>query len=122
MMKKKIIHSLGPIIGLLLFGAALWMLRRELKEYSYHDVIRSLEELPALRLYIALALTLFNMTLVLAVMFGALLPSRHHFYRKASLIAQRFTPGWMITIIVVLLCSAWLGIFSYKNITYSDEL
>jgi phosphatidylglycerol lysyltransferase len=28
----------------------------------------------------------------------------------------------MIAIIVVLLCSAWLGIFSYRNITYSDEL
>src|SRR4030067_2814513 len=60
MVKKKFIHSLGPLIGLLLFAAALWMLRRELKEYSYHDVMRSLEELPALRLYIALALTLFN--------------------------------------------------------------
>ena len=59
-MKKKLIHSLGPLIGLLLFAAALWMLRRELKEYSYHDVMRSLGELPALRLYIALALALFN--------------------------------------------------------------
>lgn len=64
----------------------------------------------------------FKMALVLAVMFGALLPSRRHFYRKASLIGQRFTSGWMIAIIVVLLCSAWLGIFSYKNITYSYEL
>jgi len=60
MMKKKIIHSLGPLIGLLLFAAALWILRRELKEYSYHDVIRSLGELPALHVYIALGLTLLN--------------------------------------------------------------
>lgn len=60
MMKKKIIHSLGPLIGLLLFAAALWMLRRELKEYSYHDVMRSLEELPALRLYMALGLTILK--------------------------------------------------------------
>ncbi len=60
MIKKRIIHSLGPLIGLLLFAAALWMLRTELKEYSYHNVMRNLEELPALRVYIALALTLFN--------------------------------------------------------------
>ena len=60
MMKKKIIHSLGPLIGLLLFAAALWMLRRELKEYSYHDVMRSLEELPALRFYMALGLIILK--------------------------------------------------------------
>jgi len=60
MVKKKIIHSLGPLIGLLLFAAALWILRRELKEYSYHDVIRSLEELPALRFYMALGLIILK--------------------------------------------------------------
>jgi len=60
MMKKKIFRSIGPLIGLLLFAAALWILRRELEEYSYHDVMRSLEELPALRFYMALALTLFS--------------------------------------------------------------
>jgi hypothetical protein len=57
---RKIIHSPGPLIGLLLFAAALWMLRRELKEYSYHDVMRSLEELPALRFYMALGLTILK--------------------------------------------------------------
>ncbi len=60
--------------------------------------------------------------IILSVMFLVLLPSRRHFYRKASLISQRFTPGWIAAIILVLLCSFWLGIFSYKHVAYSKEL
>jgi phosphatidylglycerol lysyltransferase len=58
----------------------------------------------------------------LAVMLAALLPCRREFYRKASLIDQRFTAGWITTITVVLVCAAWLGFFSYKHVEYSNTL
>jgi phosphatidylglycerol lysyltransferase len=58
----------------------------------------------------------------LLVIFFVLLPCHRHFYRKASLISQRFTPGWIAAITLVLLCSLWLGIFSYKHVAYSKEL
>jgi phosphatidylglycerol lysyltransferase len=58
----------------------------------------------------------------LLLIFLVLLPCRHHFYRKASLISQRFTPGWIAAISLVLFCSLWLGIFSYKHVAYSKEL
>ena len=59
---------------------------------------------------------------ILAIVLAALLPCRRHFYRKASLISQRFTPGWITAIILVLLSSIWLGLFSYKHIEYSNQL
>ena len=60
MIKKKVFHAVGPILGLLLFIIALFVLHRELKDYSYHDVIRSLGELPTVLIYLALALTILN--------------------------------------------------------------
>jgi phosphatidylglycerol lysyltransferase len=59
---------------------------------------------------------------VLAVILGALLPCRGHFYRKASLFSERLTPGWFAAIILVLLGSVWLGIFAYKHVEYSHDL
>jgi phosphatidylglycerol lysyltransferase len=64
----------------------------------------------------------YKVAIALSVIFLVLLPSRHHFNRKASLISQRFTAGWMAAIVVVLLCSFWLGMFSYKHIAYSQDL
>jgi len=64
----------------------------------------------------------YKEALVLAVVFSVVLRSRRHFYRKALLISKRFTPGWIAAIFLVLLCSVWLGIFSYKNVAYSKEL
>ena len=59
---------------------------------------------------------------LLGVMLVALLPCRRHFYRKASLFSQRFTVGWVLTIALVLACTVWLGLFSYKHVEYSTEL
>ncbi len=59
---------------------------------------------------------------VLMVLLAGLLPSRAQFYRRASLFSERFTPGWLAAIAVVLLCSIWLGFFSYKHVEYSRDL
>jgi phosphatidylglycerol lysyltransferase len=58
----------------------------------------------------------------LAVMLAALLPCRAHFYRKASLTGDWFSPAWIVAIALVLLASVWLGLFSYKHVEYSDQL
>jgi phosphatidylglycerol lysyltransferase len=59
---------------------------------------------------------------ILAVMLTALLPCRQHFYRKTSLINERFTPHWIVAIVFALLGSVWLGIFSYKHVEYAHDL
>jgi len=58
----------------------------------------------------------------LAVLLAALLPSHRFFYRKTSLLNQRFTPAWMAAIAMVAISALWLGLFSYKHVEYGDRL
>lgn len=110
-------HFLGSLVGIgLLFLA--WGLQRRL-DAAYL--------LSAALLSVGIILSLlkgfdYEEAVVLAVMLGALLPCRGHFYRQASLFSQRFTPGWIVAVTLVLLGSMWLGIFSYKHVEYSGEL
>ena len=64
----------------------------------------------------------YEEAIILGIMLGTLLPCRGHFYRKASILSQRFTPGWVTAIILILLTSTWLGIFSFKHVEYSSDL
>lgn len=64
----------------------------------------------------------YEEALILTVLLAGLLPSRREFYRRASLLSESFTPGWVATILVVLVCAAWLGIFSYRHVEYSRAL
>jgi phosphatidylglycerol lysyltransferase len=60
--------------------------------------------------------------LALAIILAALLSSRGHFYRRAALTAEPFTPGWIVAIAIVLGSVIWLGFFSYKHVEYSGDL
>lgn len=64
----------------------------------------------------------YEEAIVLSVIVCTLFPYRKSFYRKSSLFDERFGPGWISAIIIVLLCSVWLGMFSYKHVEYSGEL
>lgn len=64
----------------------------------------------------------YRPAMVLGVIFIVLLPCRPLFYRRASLFSQRFSAGWITAIVLVLLCSVWLGFFAYKHVEYSNEL
>ncbi len=64
----------------------------------------------------------YNEAIILAVMFFMLLPCRRYFYRKASLLSQHFTFGWISAIIFILIASVWIGTFSYKHVEYSNQL
>lgn len=64
----------------------------------------------------------YEEAIILTVLLAGLLPCRSQFYRRASLFGESFTPAWVATIAVVLLCSIWLGFFSYKHVEYSHDL
>lgn len=64
----------------------------------------------------------YEEALALTVMLVALLPARRHFYRKASLLNEPFSRGWIVAILIVLSCTFWLGFFSYRHIDYSHDL
>lgn len=64
----------------------------------------------------------YEEALILALMLAALLPCRRHFYRRASLLGDRFSPGWVVAMVVALGATTWLGFFSYKHVAYADDL
>lgn len=64
----------------------------------------------------------FEEALFLLLLLVALIPARHQFYRLSSLLDERYTPEWFVTICALVLASIWLGVFSYKHVEYSHEL
>ncbi len=59
-LKERLLSGIGPILGILLFGAAIAILRHELHEYHYRDVVAHLHALPPNRILLALALTVLS--------------------------------------------------------------
>ncbi|HDH12559.1 MAG TPA: bifunctional lysylphosphatidylglycerol flippase/synthetase MprF, partial [Nitrospirae bacterium] len=110
-------HFLGSLAG-----AGLIILARGLQRRLDASYILTLILLGAGVVFSLLKGFDYEEAIILLVMFCALLTAHRHFYRKASLIGQKFTPGWTAAISTVLICTAWLGIFSYKHIEYSNNL
>ena len=113
----EISHFFGSIAGALLLLIARGLQRRLDAAYQLAVVV----------LAAGIFLQLFKggdyeEALILAIMLFALVSSRRHFYRKASLVNESFGPGWIFAILLVLLSSAWLGFFSYKHVEYSNDL
>ncbi|HET7462815.1 MAG TPA: bifunctional lysylphosphatidylglycerol flippase/synthetase MprF [Longimicrobium sp.] len=54
------LRSLTPLLGVALFGFALWLLHRELRNYHYADLVRELRGIPRSRLMLAVGLTLVS--------------------------------------------------------------
>ncbi|MFN8624381.1 MAG: bifunctional lysylphosphatidylglycerol flippase/synthetase MprF [Candidatus Binatia bacterium] len=64
----------------------------------------------------------FEEALVLAIILAALLPCRRYFYRRASIVGERFTPGWSLAVMVVIASSIWFGLFVHRHQEYSRDL
>lgn len=113
----EISHFFGSIAGALLLLIARGLQRRLDAAY----------QLAVLALSAGIVLQIFKggdyeEAVILGIMLFALVASRRHFYRKASLANESFGPGWIIAILLVLMSSAWLGFFSYKHVEYSNDL
>ncbi len=113
----EISHFLSSIVG-----AALLILARGLQRHidsAYHITVGLL--IAGITFSFARGLD-YESASILLVMLLALLPCKNEFYRKGSLLHERFSLPWIISIIAVILCSVWLGMFSYKHVTYSNSL
>jgi phosphatidylglycerol lysyltransferase len=64
----------------------------------------------------------YEEAILLTLVAAGLMGCRRRFYRRGALIHQRFTPGWVGTIVLALLCSVWLGMFAYKHVEYTSDL
>jgi phosphatidylglycerol lysyltransferase len=58
----------------------------------------------------------------LALVLAVLLPCRSLFFRRTSLLSERFTPGWLAAIAIVLISSIGLGLFAFRHVEYRHEL
>ncbi len=64
----------------------------------------------------------YEEAVLLTVMLIALLNSRQYFYRKSSLLNQRFTPGWIAALTLTMVASLWLGVFAFRHVEYAHDL
>jgi len=59
---------------------------------------------------------------MLSVALAAVLPSRRRFHRRARLLDEPFTPGWVVAVGVVATGAVWIGFFAYKHVDYDAAL
>jgi phosphatidylglycerol lysyltransferase len=59
---------------------------------------------------------------VLIGMLLVLLPCRRLFYRRAQVLGDLFSPGWLAAVAAVVGGSLWLGLFAFRHLEYSREL
>lgn len=70
-MGKKLTHAVGPVLGLVLFSLALWVIHRELGQYHYHDIARAVRSIPPASFALACLLTVLNyVTLIIYDILG----------------------------------------------------
>ncbi len=109
-------HFLGSLVGVGLLLLARGLQRRLDAAYVLAAVLLGVGSL------LSLLKGNYEEAALLGLVLAALLPCRAHFYRKASLFSESFTPGWYVAVLIVFVCSIWLGIFSYKHVDYSAAL
>lgn len=110
-------HLLASVIGMLLLILARGLQRRLDAAY-----VLTLGLLIAGAAFSLLKGIDYEEATLLVLLAMALAPARSLFYRRASLFNTRFSIGWIVAIVAVLVCATWLVMFSYKHVDYSADL
>lgn len=110
-------HLLGSVVGVLLLLIARGLQRR----------LDAAWWLACVGLAAGIALSLakggdWEEALLLALVLTALLPARPLFYRRSSLLAEPFSAGWIVAIVLVVQASVWLVLLAYRHVEYDHEL
>ncbi|HKT72879.1 MAG TPA: bifunctional lysylphosphatidylglycerol flippase/synthetase MprF [Steroidobacteraceae bacterium] len=64
----------------------------------------------------------FEEATILALVLAVLAMGRNAFHRPSAILAERFTPVWIVSIVGVITLAVWLGFVAYRHVEYSDEL
>jgi phosphatidylglycerol lysyltransferase len=110
-------HLAGSVIGLALLVLARALLRRV--SAAYHIAFWLL--VAGIAASLAKGFD-FEEALLLALVLGILTLGRDAFYRPTSILAERFTPVWIVSIAGVIAASAWIGVLAYRHVEYSHEM
>jgi phosphatidylglycerol lysyltransferase len=110
-------HLAGSVIGLALLILARALYRRVAAAYQFTvwlliagmiaSLLRGLE---------------IEQAALLAVVLIILWVGRRSFYRPAEILAQRFTPTWIVSLAIVVFTAVWIGFFAYRHVDYSHTL
>ena len=109
-------HFMGSVVGALLLVLARGIQRRQRGAF--------LVALGLMAAGIAFSLLKgldYEEAIFLSLVLLALLPCHAAFYRRASLLDERFTPGWIAAILVVVIGSIGLGAFAHRHAQYAAE-
>lgn len=110
-------HFVGSVTGAMLLILARGIQRRLNAAYALTSVLLGVGIVASL-----LKGADYEEAIALAIMLAALLPCRSDFYRRASLLSPRFSPGWVLLILMALGTTTWLGFFSFKHVEYRNDL
>ncbi|WP_310599996.1 bifunctional lysylphosphatidylglycerol flippase/synthetase MprF [Desulfobulbus sp.] len=110
-------HFLGSLTGAGLLLVAWGLLRRLDAAYLLAVILLASGSLLSLLWGVD-----YEAAIVLGLMFLALLPCRHAFYRRSSLLSEPLSRKWTMLILLVMGCAIWLGFFTHKHVAYSRDL
>ena len=110
-------HFLGSLVG-----AALLLLARGLQRRLDSAYWLTMILLCAGALFSLLKGVDYEEASILFGMFVVFGLARREFYRKGSLLGHPLELTWLAAAVVVIACSIWIGLFSYKHVDYSGEL
>ncbi|MCB1740726.1 MAG: bifunctional lysylphosphatidylglycerol flippase/synthetase MprF [Gammaproteobacteria bacterium] len=110
-------HLLASVVGLGLLVISRGLFRR----------LDAAWQLTMLLLLAGMMLSLlkgfdYDEAVFLGLVMLALYAGRGAFYRRAALLSERFTTGWLVTVLVIVICTVWMGLFAYKHVEYANEL
>jgi phosphatidylglycerol lysyltransferase len=110
-------HLIGSVVGIGLLIIARGLFRR--LRVAYHVTFWLL-------VVGAIASLLkgfdFEEASVLAIVLLVLYWGRAAFYRPATLGTLRFSPPWIVSIVIVLAVTTWLAFFAHRHVEYSTDL
>lgn len=143
---RRIARLIPSGLGLVLLGISMWTLHRELQQYSFEEVLRSLAAIPRNFLGLAIALTMMNYFVLTGYDTLAVRYVRHPLpYRKTALAAMvsisisnsiglsllsgsairyRFYTTWGLSAVeiahIIAFCNLgfWLGLFAVGGIVF----
>jgi phosphatidylglycerol lysyltransferase len=110
-------HLAGSVVGIGLLVLARALFRRV--QAAYHISVWLL----VAGIFASLLKGLdFEEASLLTLVLGVLMLGRRAFYRPTAILAERFTPAWIAAITGVVAMATWIGIVSYRHVSYSHEL
>ena len=110
-------HFLASVVGALLLIVARGLQQRLDAAYLLSSILLSL----GMAFSLLKGLDYEEALLLLAILL-ATLPAHRHFYRRASITAERFSPGWIIAIVTAVAGSVVIGLFAFRHVPYSTDL